>query len=172
MASTQPLIETNRLAMRPHQLSDAPFMVELNADPEVVRYTGDGPFASTAEAEAVVRALMRQFAERKMGRFLLLERATGTPLGWCGLKWIEDERRVDLGYRLARAHWGKGYATEAGAACVRYGFVELGLTTLTAEAAKDNVASVRVLHKLGFTTVGEDHACAGLPTWRFRLERG
>src|SRR4051812_19914071 len=102
---------TARLGLRPHRPGDAPFMVELNSDPEVVRYTGNGPFATLAEAEEVVASLERQWREERLGRLLAVELATGKPVGWCGLKRLPGD--VDLGYRLLRSAWGRGLATEA-----------------------------------------------------------
>jgi RimJ/RimL family protein N-acetyltransferase len=148
------LLSTERLILRPHALSDVPFLMELNSDVEVVRYTGDAAFADEAEARAIAERLMRQFEARRMGRLIVLDRKSGEALGWCGLKWHEDAQVADLGYRLARKHWGKGYATEAGAACVRYAFEVLGLPRLVAHAVPENAASVRVLEKLGFRRTG------------------
>jgi RimJ/RimL family protein N-acetyltransferase len=148
------VLTTARLGLRPHQPGDEPFMLQLNSDPEVVRYTGDGPFAELSEAEAVVASLARQYREERMGRFLAIELATGAPIGWCGLKRLSPGGPVDLGYRLLRSAWGRGLATEAARACVAYGFGELGLHRLIAKVAPDNLGSVRVVTKLGFQPCG------------------
>ncbi|WP_437522079.1 GNAT family N-acetyltransferase [Sorangium sp. So ce726] len=148
------LLLTERLSLRPHRLSDVLFMMELNSDPEVVRYTGDTAFACEDEARAVVARLARQFEDFRMGRFIVSDRKTGEKLGWCGLRWHDDLEVTDLGYRFFRKHWGKGYATEAAAACIRYAVEELRLSRLVAHAMLENVASVRVLEKLGFLRTG------------------
>jgi [ribosomal protein S5]-alanine N-acetyltransferase len=149
-----PLFSTERLSLRPHRPSDVPFMMQLNSDPEVVRYTGDAAFASDDEARAVVARLARQFEDYRMGRFIVSDRETGEKLGWCGLRWHDDHGVADLGYRFFRKHWGRGYATEAAAACIRYAVEELLLSRLVAHAMLENVASVRVLEKLGFRRTG------------------
>ena len=149
-----PLITTSRLLLRPHEEADVPFMVALNADPEVVRYTGDVAFIDTAEAAAIIASLRRQFAERRLGRLVVIERASGERLGWCGLKWHEDEQGVDLGFRFFRAQWGKGYATESGAACLRWLADNTAIRKVFAHAMPENIGSVRVLQKLGFVAVG------------------
>ena len=95
--------------MRFHDPTDVAFMMELNADPEVTRFTGDGPVASEKEARSRIARLQHQAASRS-GRMVVLDRANGERLGWCGLKQLEDGQ-VDLGYRFFRRHWGKGYAT-------------------------------------------------------------
>lgn len=144
-------LETERLLLRPHRLSDVPFMMELNADPEVVRYTGDVAFTHEDEAVAVVRSLQRQFEERRMGRLLCIERATGQPVGWTGLKQHDDH--VDLGFRFLRRVWGRGYATEAGRVCLAWA-EENARAPVVANAMPENTGSVRVLQKLGFVAVG------------------
>ncbi|WP_437964561.1 GNAT family N-acetyltransferase [Sorangium sp. So ce260] len=151
---TPALLSTERLSLRPHRPSDVPFMMEMSADPEVIRYTGDPPFASEDEARAVIARLAHQLEAFRMGRFMVSDRKTGEKLGWCGLKWHEDDEVADLGYRFLRRHWGKGYATEAAAVCIRYAFEDLGLPRLVAHAMLENVASVRVLEKLGFRRTG------------------
>jgi ribosomal-protein-alanine N-acetyltransferase len=156
------IIETPQLLLRPHELADVPLMVRLNADPDVVRYTGDVAFTSPAEAETIVASLQRQQAAYKMSRLVAFERETGAFVGWCGLRWHPEEGVADLGYRLLKECWGRGYATEAGAACVRVGFEELGLPRIIGRVVPENVGSVGVLRKLGFTRVGET-ACGDMP---------
>ena len=167
---TPALLSTERLSLRPHRPSDVPFMMEMSADPEVIRYTGDPPFASEDEARAVIARLAHQFEAFRMGRFVVSDRKTGEKLGWCGLKWHEDDELADLGYRFLRKHWGRGYATESAAACVRYAFEELGLPRLVAHAMLENAASVRVLEKLGFRRTGPG-VCKGFAAEEFVLPR-
>ncbi len=149
------VLQTARLGLRPHRLGDIPFMMALNADPEVVRYTGNVAFANEEEAAEIIRALGRQYEETRTGRFLVVERASGESVGWCGLKRGEDGA-FDLGYRFFRQHWGRGLATESARACAEYGFGPLGLARLVAYAAIENPASIAVLTKLGFRAIGEE----------------
>ncbi|WP_437950145.1 GNAT family N-acetyltransferase [Sorangium sp. So ce296] len=167
---TPAVLTTQRLSLRPHRPCDVPFMMQLNADPEVIRYTGDPAFASEDEARAVIARLAHQFEAFRMGRFVASDRETGEKLGWCGLRWHEELGVADLGYRFFRKHWGKGYATEAGAACIRYAFEELGLPSLVAHAMLENTASVRVLEKLGFRRTGPT-VFKGLAAEEFVLPR-
>ncbi|MFN7135548.1 MAG: GNAT family N-acetyltransferase [Myxococcales bacterium] len=162
MATDDFVLRTPRFGLRPHRPDDVPFMVALNADPEVTRYTGDPPHTTPAQAADIVRALQRQFDERRMGRFVVEDLATGEKVGWCGLRWMEAEQAPDLGYRFFRAHWGRGIASETGEACVRYGLETLGYRRLVAQVAAENVASMRVLQKLGFTQYGTGSACGPL----------
>lgn len=146
-------ILTPRLELRPHRLEDVAFMVELNSNPEVTRYVPDGAIEEAGALELVMQLRM-QFAERKIGRFLVIERATGQRLGWCGLKWIEETKSIDLGYRFLKSAWGQGYATEAAKACLEYGFNTLKHDKVTATITPTNTASLGVAKKLGMKEVG------------------
>ncbi|MFT5680137.1 MAG: ribosomal-protein-alanine N-acetyltransferase [Myxococcota bacterium] len=167
---TDPLLTTPRLLLRPHRLADAAFMTRLNANPEVVRYTGDVAFNDPSEAVVVVRSLQAQFTSRRMGRLIAIERDTGEPVGWCGLRWHADEGAADLGYRFLQDRWGRGYATESSRACIGYGFEDLDLPMLFARAVPENIGSVRVLEKLGFVRIGSTD-CHGMTADRYELYR-
>ena len=87
----------------------------------------------------------------------MVERESGTLIGNCGLipyRWEEPE--IELGYRLGRRWWRRGYATEAASACLRFAFGELGLERVVAVTDPDNVASQRVLAKIGMARGGTD----------------
>ena len=140
--------ETPRLTLREMQPDDAADMFRLNEDPDVVRYTGDTAFASLEEAQSLVQGYT-QYRQYQRGRLLLHEKATGEFVGWCGLKYLAEEDETDLGYRLLRSDWGKGYATEAGQVCLQYGFEVLQLPRIIARALPANPASLRVMQKLG-----------------------
>ncbi len=148
-----PHIETERLALREMHLSDARVMLALNADPEVVMYTGDKPFNSLEETKTFFRERINAYDEMGYGRWIVVLKETGETLGWCGLK-LEDNE-TDLGYRFFKRNWNKGYATEAAEACLHYGFHKLGLKRIVARAMKLNVGSIRVLEKCGMKFIGE-----------------
>lgn len=165
------LLQTERLLLRPHRPEDAPFMVTLNADPAVTRYTGDAPFSGPAAAMPVIAALRAEWDAHRTGRLVVVERSTGAPVGFCGLKMEPEGGCADLGYRFLQSRWGRGYATEAGGACVRYGFEVLGLARLVARVIPENTGSVRVLQKLGFQRVGPTR-CAGEAADLYQRSRG
>ncbi len=146
---TEPfIIETTRLLLRPFREEDAPAFFELNEDPEVIRYTGNRPFHDVEEA----RRFLREYDEYEKygyGRWAVLLKPGREFIGWCGLKYISELQETDLGFRFFQRHWGKGYATEAGRACVDYGFSVLGLAMIVGRAMKENQASIRVLEKCG-----------------------
>lgn len=142
------------LTLRPHRNEDAAFMVELNSDPAVTAYTPDGPLPGQEIAEKIIQSLRQQFLDKRIGRFIVEESGTGRPIGWCGLKWLEDSNEIDLGYRFLKETWGKGIATEAALSCLHYGFHELNFPHITAQVLPTNIGSVRVLQKLGLREIG------------------
>jgi RimJ/RimL family protein N-acetyltransferase len=153
------IVTTPRLVLREFALEDAPALYELNSDPEVVKYTGDAPFASVKEAEDFVRGY-DHYQEFGYGRWSVILRETGEFIGWCGLS-FNELRQVDIGFRFFRKDWGKGYATESARAALTYGFKELGLVEIVGRAAKANTASIRVLEKLGMV-YWKDDTCKGI----------
>jgi RimJ/RimL family protein N-acetyltransferase len=118
-------LQTSRFTLRPFVEADVSFLMELNSDPEVMRYTGEAPFSSVEDAKKRIAILRSEFLERKMGRFVVTESKSGEKLGWCGLKWLDDLQVVDLGYRFFRRHWGKGIASETAPVCLSYGYRSL-----------------------------------------------
>lgn len=163
-------LETARLRLRCFEYSDSHFLIALNADPLVIQYTGDGPIGDEVAAREIVTNLRQQFHDKKMGRFLVTNKFSHEPLGWCGLKWHEKENVVDLGYRFLRKYWGQGFATESSEICLAYGFRDLNLSQIVAHAHADNTGSIHVLRKLGFTDTGSGD-CQGIEALRFSIMR-
>jgi [ribosomal protein S5]-alanine N-acetyltransferase len=141
-------IETPRLILREFSPTDAEQMFQLNSDPDVIKYTGDSPYPSV---EVARNSLIKydQYRKYNRGRLAMITRDTSEFLGWCGLKYLEDTNETDLGFRLHKKFWNKGYASEAGNACLDYGFTTLNLPVIIAHAMNENKASIHVLEKLG-----------------------
>ena len=107
------VFETERLFLRKFTLDDSPLIFELNQDPEVTRYTLD-PIGDIAQAKKVLEeVILPQYSLYNHGRWAMHLKTDKNFLGWCGLKYRLENDEVDLGYRLKKMFWGKGYATEA-----------------------------------------------------------
>jgi len=151
------MFETDRLFIRPARIEDAQYLVDLNSDPEVTRYTGDASQITVLDAQNIIRERMiTHFEKYKMGRFMIFLK-DGTYLGWCGLKFFPETNEVDLGYRFFRKDWGKGYATESSKFMLHYGFETLNLKRIIAKAMPENVNSIKVMQKLSMTFRGYVH---------------
>lgn len=147
-------LETERLRIRSFEERDVDGFAALIADAEVMRDIGDGSVQSRGEAEDYVRACMEREAAGGPSRYVVEHRDNGAFLGMCGFR--PEEHGTDFGWRLSRATWGRGYATEAARAVLDYGLRSLGIADLYAHAFADNRASLRVIEKLGFRFDEED----------------
>src|SRR6516165_7921619 len=146
------ILQTERLILREFDEGDAAAFYVLGSDPAIIRFTGDPGLTSIEHAREVLRSHpLADYQKYGFGRWACLHKETGAIIGFAGLKYLEDLKEVDIGYRLVPAHWGAGLATEAGRAVLDYGFRELHLEEIIGLADPANVASVRVLEKLGFS---------------------
>ncbi|MCP4751496.1 MAG: GNAT family N-acetyltransferase [Proteobacteria bacterium] len=148
-------IETERLILRGQSEEDFDELFEMNADPDVMRYIGDGQALKWPRKDAFER-FRRSIAEWQTLEYYNLavyEKRRNRYLGWCGFWKLAFLNDIELGYRYAKHAWGKGYATEAGSAMIRNGFVDSDLKKLLARHHPKNLASKRVLEKLGFKYV-------------------
>ena len=144
-------LTTDRLILRPFTIEDVPAQYEMNLDPEVSRYTGDGGVVGIDEIERRIKNdVLRDYKMHGYGRMVVVLKETGEIIGFCGLKYLSDLEEVDLGYRFVQRQWGKGIATEASRAVLDYAWSDLGLNRVIAWVLPENQGSVRVLDKLGF----------------------
>ena len=140
------ITHTKRLYLREFTENDAIHFFEINSDPDVIKYTGDGPFDNL---EAAVNFLKNyeDYNKNNMGRWAVCLKNTDEFLGWCGLKYHPEDNMIEVGYRFYKKHWNKGYATEAAKASIDYGFKELKLKEIYAHAHIKNYNSQKVIEK-------------------------
>jgi RimJ/RimL family protein N-acetyltransferase len=172
-----PTLTTRRLRLRPVADHDADDLFSLMSDREVLRYW-DSPAWTDPERSTAFIERCRHLATEGTGVRLVVERLDDQAfLGWCTLQtWNPEFRSASLGYCYGQAAWGHGYATEAAHALLDWGFATLDLNRVQAEADTRNVASRRVLEKLGFRlegTLREDCVVDGdvSDSWVFGLLR-
>jgi RimJ/RimL family protein N-acetyltransferase len=145
--SPEPMYETQRLLLRPGSAADAPALLAAIADPQIVRNLSSAPWPySLADAE---RLSSCEFTPEEPRLFLFLQ-TSGDLVGVAGLDRMPGGE-MELGYWIARAHWNRGYASEAARRMVEIARTELKLQRLFAGYFVDNPASGQVLRKLGFT---------------------
>jgi [ribosomal protein S5]-alanine N-acetyltransferase len=155
MSLPTPGLHTARLRLRPFTDADADALFALHSSAYVLRYWDAPPWNERARAERFVAA-SRQMADEGTGARLAMDRVSdGVFIGWCSLtRWNPDFRSASLGYCLSDAAWGHGYATEGASALLQWAFDTLDLNRVQAETDTRNVASARVLEKLGFVLEG------------------
>ena len=177
MSLPTPTLRTPRLLLRPVDDADADDLLAMHADPEVMRYW-DAPRWTEPDRARRFIGSCRQVEEDGTGARLVIERAAdGTFLGWCALTgWNEEYRSASLGYCSTQAAWGHGYMTEAAGGLLRWAYDTLDLNRVQSETDTRNLASARVLDKLGFVlegTLREDCVVDGdvSDSWVFGLLR-
>jgi RimJ/RimL family protein N-acetyltransferase len=168
------VIETPRLIIRPWKKSpeDIGAYLQLASDVGYTCFSLPGQFVLDAKnAEDRLQDRIDLFESHKIGKFLVLDRTNREVIGTCGLGAYEldEQEEIELGFRLRLKFWGKGYATEAAQAVLGYGFRSLGLKRIIAFAIPQNLASIRVIEKLGFS-FERDFIHAEIPHKLFSLK--
>ena len=150
-----PVVETERLLLRGWLDEDLDPLAEMYADPEVMRFIGDGVVVDRAETADHIARMTAHWDAHGFGLWAAVDRASGELIGRIGLMMREDfDNEVEVGWVLARSRWGRGYAAEGGAAALRHGFTALGFARIISIAHADNSASHNVMRKLGMTFGG------------------
>jgi len=137
--------------LRPFKDSDVEAAHVWFSDPEVFRFYTYGPYPSLEETAERIRQYRLHSEQYGFAKCIVVEKSTGIPIGDAGLSFADDTGEVHIGYKFAKAYWGRGYATEAAEAWVRYGFDQLGLSRIVAFVHPQNATSIRVIQKLQFS---------------------
>lgn len=155
--AVQVFLETERLVLRRFTTGDVDNLVGLDADPDVMRFVSGGIPTSRDEIENEFLPAFLGYYQRYQayGFWAAIEKSTGDFLGWFHFRPREGTApdQVELGYRMRKSAWGKGYATEGSRALIRKGFADSSVQRVTAEAMAANMASRRVMEKAGLTLV-------------------
>jgi len=144
------ILETERLYLREMTIEDAENAYLLNIDPEVLQFTGDEPFESIEKAKQFLESY-DHYKKYGFGRWAVILKSNHEFIGFCGLKYTKEEDEFDIGFRLVKKHWNKGFATEAAKACIDLGLSKFNMKEIVGRVMKDNLASIRVLEKLGLS---------------------
>ena len=151
------VLETDRLIIRQFTSEDTKNISILHNDPDVMRYisTKKSDEVTMEECSVFIDYWQKYYTDNPgLGIWAAQAKETGDFIGWVALKDLDRTEDIEIGYRLFKEHWGKGYATEASIALVEYSFNILGLDKITAVALPENKASRNVLKKAGLKYVG------------------
>ncbi len=151
-----PIFQTDRLIIRPFTLSDVEPSHQMNIDPEITKYTGDGGVVDINETRRRIKEdVLGDYKKYGFGRMAVEWKENGEFIGFTGLKYLEDLKLVDIGYRFKKNYWDKGIATESSKLLIDYGFDTLNLSKIIGLVLPANQKSIRVLKKLGLTYESE-----------------
>src|ERR1700733_1230635 len=148
-----PDLRTARLTLRSWRESDVQPWAEMNADPQVREHLGD--LLTRAQSAASAARFQAELDERGFGFWAVEVRSTGEFIGFTGLDQVDEDMPfagVEIGWRLARAAWGRGYATEAALASLAFGFESLALPEILAVTTVTNLRSQAVMRRIGMTS--------------------
>jgi RimJ/RimL family protein N-acetyltransferase len=147
------ILKTERLQLREWTPEDAEALLALVSDAEVMRFIGDGSVLERTTSDALLARIEREWVERGFGLWAVEEH--GSLLGFCGLSvpmfLPEVLPAVEVGWRLSRAVWGRGIATEVARAAMAFGFERCGMAEIVSIVDPRNERSLRVCEKLGMT---------------------
>ncbi len=149
------IFQTPRLILRQITIDDAPLILALNSDPEIVKYVHEPTLKTVEQAQEIITGIILPQYKNNLGRWAIIIKDSNDFIGWCGLKYRPEKDEIDLGYRLMQKAWGKGFASEAAAKTLEYGFNSLNLQLITGRAHMENTASIKVLEKIGMDFIGE-----------------
>jgi len=148
------ILETEHLLLREFLEDDAEPFFKLNTNPDVLRFVPDKALVDVDQArQMLLDHPIADYQKHGFGRCACILKSSGENIGFAGLKYLEELGEVDVAYRLMPAYWGRGLATEAAIASVRFGFEKLGLKQIIGLVMPANVASIRVLEKTGLRYV-------------------
>jgi [ribosomal protein S5]-alanine N-acetyltransferase len=147
------IIVTARLTLRSLSIDDVDCVHAMWTDAAVRRHLWDNVVVPRERAEEMVRAVVASFEASGRGMWLIFEKGSHTPCGFCGFLPPKDDERTELIYGLLPSAWGRGYATESARAVIAHAFQTLGVGTIFASCDAPNAASVRVLERLGMRFV-------------------
>ena len=144
------ILETERLLLRQFSIDDADFILRLLNEPSFIQNIGDRGVRTLEDARSyILRVPIASYERNGFGLYLVILTETGTSIGMCGLIKREALEDVDIGYAFLPEYWSKGYAIEAAMAVKEYARDGIGLRRLVAITDPENLASIRVLEKLG-----------------------
>lgn len=163
------IIETERLILRPYEVSDAEAMYEYAKNPNVGPHAGWKPHESVEETVEIIKRLFLP-----VGAYAIIHKEDGKLIGSIALEY--DKRRPDaaskeIGYSLAEEYWGRGFMTEAARAVIDYGFEKLNLEVIAICTGTKNARSARVIDKCGFVYEGTERSCYRIYDGRLRDSR-
>lgn len=150
-----PIIETERLLLRKITLNDASDMFEYASNPEVSEYTMWSTHTSIEDTKYFLKSLTKMYKRKELVDWGIVHKAEKKFIGTCGyVEWSMTHSRAEIGYALSARYWREGYMSEAVNAIIEFGFREMLLNRIVGRCEVNNVASARVMEKVGMQLEG------------------
>jgi len=153
----KPIIETERLILREFEPNDFKGVFEFGSNKEIQKYTGDPLLKSIEEAKKIISDVwLVDYKKYGFGRWATIYKPDNKLIGFSGLKFLPEFNQVDIGFRYLPKYWNLGIATEASKEIIKYGFETLNLDEIIGIAYPENIASCKVLEKVGLSFYKQD----------------
>ncbi|HLO47251.1 MAG TPA: GNAT family protein [Kamptonema sp.] len=150
-----PTLETHRLILRKMTLDDAEDLFEYASDPEVARYTIWTPHQSVKDSKFFLHTVVGRYKNCQLTDWGIVHKEDSKFIGTCGFtEWSLPHNRAEIGYALSQKYWRQGYMTEAVSAVIDMGFNRMNLNRIEARCTVENIASTRVMEKVGMKFEG------------------
>jgi RimJ/RimL family protein N-acetyltransferase len=140
---------TPRMWLRPLTKTDLEALARLYSDPKVMKYRLIAQPACRQQTQEMLNVYLKHWEAHGFGRWAIIHKRHQHLIGHTGLEYLDPLKEVEVNYLLARDYWGQGLASEAATVVLRYGFETLQLERLVALAKPGNLASRRVMEKIG-----------------------
>jgi [ribosomal protein S5]-alanine N-acetyltransferase len=150
------ILSTERLTLRRFHRKDLESLIELDSDPRVMRFIGNGKPKSRDEINHTLDRIIGRYEQLLgLGIWPAIRKDDNQFIGWFTLKPLPNIKDIEVGYRLLPKYWDHGFATEGTRALLQYGFQSLRISEIVAIVKKENIASKHVLEKCGFKYLRE-----------------
>lgn len=148
-----PILQTPNLILRPWASSDADRLFTILQEADMFKYFPQTRAPERPWVDKYIQQHIAHWKERGYGHWAVIDRADGEVIGWNGLEYLPETDETEVAYLLSRQVWGRGYATEAANAAVQFGLGNCHLHQIIGLVHPDNLASIRVLEKIGLVFV-------------------
>jgi ribosomal-protein-alanine N-acetyltransferase len=165
-----PTIKTLRLVLRPFTMKDVDPLHQILQEKDILRYFPNPDPPSRERVEQLISNQLKHWEEHKLGWWAVEPLFRKRLIGWCGLQFLPETEETEVGFLVSRAFSGQGLTTEAARTSLLYGFEKLGLRCLVGIAHPENIASQRVLEKLGMSLTAKTRYF-GMDCYRYSIER-
>ena len=149
-------LETERLYLKKMSLEHNDGLYCLLSDLNIVKYTEDVLVSDLAQIKTIIDINQHLYKQFGFGKWIVINKQTNQFVGLCGFKYYQSLNKIALSYAFLKDQWHKGFATEASKAALNYAFNDLKINSIIAWSTPDNLASLKVLEKLGFSFVQEE----------------
>jgi ribosomal-protein-alanine N-acetyltransferase len=163
------IVETQRLILRPWLVDDADALLSILQEKDILRYFPPTEPRTIHQVRKYISFHHKHWQQHGYGHWAVIERESGRLIGWNGLEYLPETDETEVAYLLSREFWGRGYASEAGLAAVRFGLDQAGLRQIIGLVHPENIASRRVLEKCGLRFV-DCKTYFGMLLCRYRIE--